>query len=248
MQTTEQPPTPTVVPRRLPTGSVPDSPAKPTAVAEVAADYRVIPRTDPSKAPIYLTPLGYSDAADLADVINASHADSVLRDTMLSFHVPFTVADAEKYISKYHRVTDLGARWYSVRLGSPTAPIVGGYGWTARALARDSVTPMEACPYIEWTIGGWFVSEVRREGLAAACFEETSRMAIADGRVARVVGQCFSDNEVSRRAMERSGFRVEGDMKGAMVKGGKLIDIYQMVWYPPTVKEGAKQQQIKAKL
>ncbi|ORZ31454.1 acyl-CoA N-acyltransferase [Catenaria anguillulae PL171] len=208
--------------------------------------YRVIPHNDPSKTPIYLTPLAYSDAIDLVNVIN-QQADSALLDNVRSFHVPFTLADAHTYISKYHQVTVLGGRFFSVRLGSPTAPIVGGYGWIAKALPRDGISPLGACPYIEWAIGAWVVSAVRDQGIVAKCVSETMRRASDDGRVARVVADCFVENIASRRVLKKCGFQMEGVVRGAAVKEGRLRDNCQLAWNPP-VWAGPGGEMVKARL
>ena len=81
--------------------------------------------------------------------------------------------------------------------------------WRKIGPARSGVCP-------EWLSDGRDASQLIKQSEAEK---------IADKALEQIVGQVFPENAASARVLEKNGFRLEKTKTGAVVKGGKAMDV-----------------------
>ena len=63
------------------------------------------------------------------------------------------------------------------------------------------------------------------QGIGTESVRQICAIAFQELALELIVGQVFPENIVSARVLEKNGFRLDGVMAGAVVKGGKAMDV-----------------------
>jgi len=139
------------------------------------------------------------------------HADNpkVAADLRNRFPHPYTEAD--------------GRAWLELATGELSAT-----NWAVEAdgEAVGGVGLMPQCDVNAGTaeIGYWLGGAVWGRGIATAAVRAVTRHALLTLGYRRVFATTFAGNAASRRVLEKCGYRLEGVMRQAVVKNGRVMD------------------------
>ncbi|KAI9217292.1 acyl-CoA N-acyltransferase [Blastocladiella britannica] len=192
--------------------------------------------TLPGDPPVYLTRWSTSDADRLYAVLST---DKSIHEGTLRTPWPYTRSHAEVFLTNASRP---GTTKFAIRIGSPTAPVVGSLGYAVTALPsgpgdQSSLGDGEAHDpppvWVEWEIGYWLATEARGHGIVPRAIAALQATATADPTVARVQIHCSPRNVASARVAIKAGFAFQGTIRNATSKGGKLMDVSWYEWIPP---------------
>ena len=62
-------------------------------------------------------------------------------------------------------------------------------------------------------------------GIGTEAVRQICEIAFRELELQQIVGNVFPENVASARVLEKNGFQLEGTMEGAVVKGGKAMDV-----------------------
>lgn len=161
-----------------------------------------------------------SDAAALAEAGNHKEVSAVMSDR---FPSPYTVEDAEEFISSIAEVA--ADPHYPTVLGVFAKP--EGEAGQPRLIGTQSAKTREDIEYRTWELAYFYAPPAWGKGYASEanrafvkyCFDTWPRLHRFEGLV-------YSTNRGSQRVMEKTGLLLEGVRKGAVEKGGELLDAY----------------------
>jgi ribosomal-protein-alanine N-acetyltransferase len=153
-----------------------------------------------------LRPLLASDAESLAHHANDYDVARNLRDR---FPHPYSVADAEAYI------THLASR-----------AVVTSFGIVVdnRAIGSISLMLGEDIARQSAEVGYWIGRAFWGRGIMGEALQAVTRYAFDQLELARVFAVPFATTVRSARVLEKSGYVLEGTMRHSAVKEGKLLD------------------------
>jgi RimJ/RimL family protein N-acetyltransferase len=148
-----------------------------------------------------------ADAAPLARHANDPGIAANLRD---AFPHPYTLANAEAFI---------GAQ---LALQDPTAFVIlvdgepcGGIGYV----------PLHDVERVGAEVGYWLARPFWGQGIMSAVLAAFARAVFArEPSLHRLFALPFAANAASARVLEKAGFRREGTLRQAVIKGGKVQD------------------------
>ena len=91
------------------------------------------------------------------------------------------------------------------------------------AVDRTFLSDRLPYPYTEANADWWLGMVARNDGTEAV--RQICGIAFGELVLERIVGEVFPENLASARVLEKNGFWLEETMVGAVVKGGKAMDV-----------------------
>ena len=91
------------------------------------------------------------------------------------------------------------------------------------AVDRTFLSDRLPYPYMEADADWWLGMVARNDGTEAV--RQICGIAFGELVLERIVGEVFPENLASARVLEKNGFWLEETMVGAVVKGGKAMDV-----------------------
>lgn len=160
-----------------------------------------------------------SDAPSLAQAADSQAVARFLRNT---FPQPYTLAAAEA--------------WIAMNQAAPVRNWLIACPSTGRAMGSIGLVPGRDVYARSFELGYWIGEEFWGRGVMGElvpAFAVWVLKGLGDEgvEVERLWAGVFSENAASQRVLERSGFRLEGRMRRAVVKDGVVMDdlIYSIV-------------------
>ena len=146
-----------------------------------------------------------SDAADLAAALSDKKLLDNLRD---GIPYPYTEKDGAEYIK--------------AMLSEPFAFAVTVNN---RAVGSVSVFRGENIHKRTAELGYYLAEEYWGRGIMTNAVKELCEYVFKNSDIIRIFAEPFADNLASCRVLEKAGFELEGTLKCAAVKNGKIIDM-----------------------
>ena len=75
------------------------------------------------------------------------------------------------------------------------------------------------------SIGYMILTPFWSQGIGTEAVRQICGIAFRELALERIIGEVFPENLASARMLEKNGFRLEGTKVGAVVKGGKAMDV-----------------------
>ena len=75
------------------------------------------------------------------------------------------------------------------------------------------------------SIGYMILTPFWSQGIGTEAVWQICGIAFRELALERIIGEVFPENLASARVLEKNGFRLEGTKVGAVVKGGKVMDV-----------------------
>ena len=75
------------------------------------------------------------------------------------------------------------------------------------------------------SIGYMVLTPFWSQGIGTEAVRQICGIAFQELALERIIGEVFPENLASARVLEKNGFRLEGTKVGAVVKGGKVMDV-----------------------
>lgn len=75
------------------------------------------------------------------------------------------------------------------------------------------------------SIGYMILTPFWSQGIGTEAVRQICGIAFQELALEQIIGQVFPENVASARVLEKNGFQLEGMMEGAVVKGGKALDV-----------------------
>ena len=75
------------------------------------------------------------------------------------------------------------------------------------------------------SIGYMVLTPFWSQGIGTEAVRQICGIAFRELALERIIGEVFPENLASARVLEKNGFRLEGTKVGAVVKGGKVMDV-----------------------
>ena len=75
------------------------------------------------------------------------------------------------------------------------------------------------------SIGYMILTPFWSQGIGTEAVRQICGIAFRELALERIIGEVFPENLASARVLEKNGFRLEGTKVGAVVKGGKVMDV-----------------------
>lgn len=79
--------------------------------------------------------------------------------------------------------------------------------------------------YAVGAIGYMILTPFWSQGIGTEAVRQICRFAFRELALERIIGEVFPENLASARVLEKNGFRLEETRAGAVVKGGKAMDV-----------------------
>jgi len=158
---------------------------------------------------VKIRPWKMEDAYDLAAALNNKKVQDNLRD---GIPYPFTVADADMYISSVLR-----------------APKDSLYAWAItvdnKAVGSISVCRKENIHRYTAEMGYYVAEPWWGKGICTIAVKEACNYIFKNTDIIRIFAEPFADNIASCRVLEKAGFVLEGTLRKNAVKNGKILDM-----------------------
>ena len=74
-------------------------------------------------------------------------------------------------------------------------------------------------------IGYMILTPFWSQSIGTEAVSQICEIAFRELELQQIVGNVFPENEASARVLEKNGFQLEGMMEGAVMKGGKKVDV-----------------------
>ena len=155
-----------------------------------------------------LRPWRTEDAADIVPHANDPAVSGNLRDV---FPYPYTLADAEDYISACVANEGKGQLCRAIVVDGRAAGSIGVF--LGRDVYRRSAE-----------LGYWLGRAYWRQGIMSAAVKALCREAFQSLDIVRVYAEPFAGNVGSRYVLEKAGFTLEGVLRKSVYKNGVLMD------------------------
>lgn len=75
------------------------------------------------------------------------------------------------------------------------------------------------------SIGYMILTPFWSQGIGTEAVRQICKIALRELALERIIGEVFPENLASARVLEKNGFRLEETKAGAVVKGGKTMDV-----------------------
>ena len=75
------------------------------------------------------------------------------------------------------------------------------------------------------SIGYMVLTPFWSQGIGTEAVRQICGIAFQEFALERIIGEVFPENLASARVLEKNGFRLEGTKVGAVMKGGKVMDV-----------------------
>lgn len=125
---------------------------------------------------------------------------------------PYTEADADWWLGMVAENDGKEGVWRAIRADDQ---LIGSISVERRA---DEMHDLGAIGYMILT--SWWSKGIGTEAVRQIC-----EIAFRELSLDRIIGEVFPENRASERVLEKNGFQLEGTMPGAVVKGGKAMDV-----------------------
>lgn len=156
---------------------------------------------------IILRPWSIKDAPQLAVIANNKKIFDNLRDGL---PFPYTLKDAREWLNLI-LPENIPSRFFAIMLNDELAGSIGIV--TKTDIYRKNLEI------------GYFLSErFWGQGIATRAIKAATSYAFKNFDVVRIYAEPFSDNIGSRRALEKSGYRLEAHLKRNVIKNGIIKD------------------------
>lgn len=157
----------------------------------------------------------YSDADSIAKYANNIKIANNLRNVFL---YPYTIENAEKYINDCASNDETRQCKRAIVVDGQA---VGGIG----AFIKDDVY----CKSCE--IGYWLGEPFWNRGIISEAIKQICDLVFEKYDVVRIFAEPYAYNVGSRKALEKSGFQLEGILKKSVLKNGEIFDscIYALI-------------------
>ncbi len=154
-----------------------------------------------------------SDAADIAEFANNPKIAGNLRD---GFPHPYTIDDAKAYIA--------GCK-------ADTASITRAIEADWRAVGSIGIFPGHDVYRKSAELGYWLAEPYWSRGIMSRAIERLCAEAFSLLDIVRIFAEPFAGNAASRKALEKAGFRLEGELESSVYKNGKIQNscIYALI-------------------
>ena len=149
------------------------------------------------------------DAPSLAHYANNHHIARNLRDR---FPHPYTEIDAMAFLNAVLEKPDPVCD-FAIEIDGHA---VGGIG----------IVPQNDVERTSVEIGYWLGEEYWNRGIMTDAVKEMVRYAFSHFEIVKIFAPVFEFNTASKRVLEKAGFQLEGILRQAAVKEGKIIDLH----------------------
>lgn len=155
-----------------------------------------------------LRPWRLSDAAELVPYADDPLVARNLRD---AFPNPYTLADAEDFVSACVEQEGQGQLCRCIEVDGRAAGSMGLFLGTD--VYRKSAE-----------LGYWLGRPFWRQGIVSAAVEEMCALGFETWDIVRIYAEPYAQNAGSRGVLEKAGFTLEGIKRRSVFKNGELLD------------------------
>lgn len=157
----------------------------------------------------YLREWFMDDAEDLAEAINNKNVLKNLRD---GIPFPYTVADAEDFLSATLSAMKGSQYSWAVHLNGKVIGSIGLFrGKNVHCLTAEL---------------GYYLAEPHwGKGIMSAAVKEACDYVFENTDIIRIFAEPFAFNAASCRVLEKSGFSCEGTLRKNALKSGQILDM-----------------------
>ncbi|VVB72072.1 Acetyltransferase (GNAT) domain protein [uncultured archaeon] len=148
------------------------------------------------------------DAASIAQYANNKKIWINLRD---AFPHPYTMADAEAFLSKVMRMEP--RTYFAIALDHEAIGSIG-------LMPGDDVHRFTA------ELGYWLAEPFWGNGIMTNAIRALNEYAFEELGLHRIFAEPYTANAASARVLEKSGFTLEGIIRAAVFKEGRILDQY----------------------
>ncbi len=150
----------------------------------------------------------FADRESLTAICNA--VDRTFLSDRLPY--PYTKADADWWLGMVTENDGKEGVWRAV--------VVDG-----RIVGSISVERMANEQLNAGSIGYMILTPFWSQGIGTEAVRQTCGIAFRHLALERIIGEVFPENLASARVLEKNGFRLEETKVGAVLKGGKAMDV-----------------------
>lgn len=150
-----------------------------------------------------------SDKYDLARVLNNKSIQDNMRD---GIPYPYTVADAEEYITATLQSDPNVSFSFAIVLGK-------------QAIGSVSVFRNENVHYRTGEMGYYVGEEYWNKGYATSAVGQLCAYIFKNTDIVRIYAMPLAHNTASGRVLEKNGFHLEGIMRSSAEKNGRIQDL-----------------------
>jgi ribosomal-protein-alanine N-acetyltransferase len=150
----------------------------------------------------------YTEKEALMTLCNA--VDRTFLSDMLSN--PYTEADADRWLGMVAENDGKEGIWRAIVV---KGQIVGSISVERMADDQRNVG----------SIGYMILTPFWSQGIGTEAVRQICGIAFRELALERIIGEAFPENLASARVLEKNGFRLEKTKVGAVVKGGKAMDV-----------------------
>jgi RimJ/RimL family protein N-acetyltransferase len=156
-------------------------------------------------------------SGNIESLAKAANNPRIARWMQNAFPQPYTVKDAEEWIS----IANTPSPLRDFAICQPDGiTVIGGVGLKAR----------EDVYYRTMEIGYWMAEDYWHQGIATEVIAKFSSWAFDNfTNLVRLEAKVFEGNTASCRVLEKCGFEFEGRQKAAVEKLGVIMDTYTYV-------------------
>lgn len=156
-----------------------------------------------------------SDAADLALAVSNKKVQDNLRDGL---PYPYTEQDGAEYIQAMLSADENKTFAFAVTADD-------------KAIGSISVFRQENIHRRTAELGYYIAEEYWGKGIMTEAIKQICEYVFQNSDIIRIFAEPFADNKASCRVLEKAGFQLEGILKSAAIKNGKIIDmkIYSLI-------------------
>ena len=157
---------------------------------------------------VYLHKWTFADREALVALCNA--VDRTFLSDRLPY--PYTDADADWWLGMVAENDGKEGVWRAI--------VVDG-----QIVGSISVERMAEEQRNAGSIGYMILTPFWSQGIGTEAVRQICKIALRELALERIIGEVFPENLASARVLEKNGFRLEETKAGAVVKGGKAMDV-----------------------
>lgn len=150
-----------------------------------------------------------SDAADLALAVSNKKVQDNLRDGL---PYPYTEQDGAEYIQAMLSADENNTFAFAVTADD-------------KAIGSISVFRQENIHRRTAELGYYIAEEFWGKGIMTEAIKQICDHVFQNSDIIRIFAEPFAENKASCRVLEKAGFQLEGILKSAAIKNGKIIDM-----------------------
>ena len=125
---------------------------------------------------------------------------------------PYTQADADWWLEQVANKEDSSGIFRAI-------VVDGQYAGNISVELKEDVYEQDA------EIGYMLTDDFRSRGIMTQAVSQICDIAFCQLNIVRITGLVYAPNTASRRVLEKNGFALEGVMKNAVSKNGRLYDL-----------------------